>query len=97
VRKQGDRRLQKSAERHEQPGDDIPTLQPKHATLHAHTDMQARRSQTVCQAGSSWSYLQHCLAFVLQLHLVHLVATNQLQHAEAVSILWTKLGAVLLL
>lgn len=34
---------------------------------------------------------------MLQLHLVHLVASNQLQHAEAVTILGTKLGAVLLL
>lgn len=44
------------------------------------------------------SHLLHCLlAFMLQLHLVHLVASNQLQHAEAVTILRTKLGTVLLL
>jgi fermentation-respiration switch protein FrsA (DUF1100 family) len=37
------------------------------------------------------------LAFMLQLHFVHLMPAHQLQHAEAVTILWAKLGTVFLL
>lgn len=84
-------------------GDDVHGVPAQHLRGPASMQLQARPSRSPCPPALSVRPLPPhqqlvCRVFVLTLqrHLLHLVPPHQLQHAEAISVLGPKLGAVLL-